>query len=181
MAESEKVIRRAVLAGYRPRSVLTNERWLPAIEELLRDIDAVIYLADDRVIHEVAGYRVHRGALASMHRQALPTVDQVIGNARRLVVLELPLLILTLGPRSDLLPRWGSTPFSSIPVAPTRSTDGPFECRWAQCLLSRGRARRFGRRSWTRRARPASPPFHSPRMRKPDRWWMPPLRMAQRK
>jgi tRNA G18 (ribose-2'-O)-methylase SpoU len=88
MAESEKVIRRAVLAGYRPRSVLTNERWLPAIVELLRDVDAVIYLADDQVIQQVAGYRVHRGALASMHRQALPTVDQIIGNARRLVVLE---------------------------------------------------------------------------------------------
>lgn len=88
MAESEKVIRRAVLAGYRPRSVLTNERWLPAIVELLRDIDAVIYLADDQLIQQVAGYRVHRGALASMHRPDLPSVAEVVADARLVVVLE---------------------------------------------------------------------------------------------
>ncbi len=88
MAESEKVIRRAVHAGYQPRSVLTNERWLPVIVELLRDVDTVIYLADDQLIQEVAGFRVHRGALASMHRHELPTVDHVISSARRIVILE---------------------------------------------------------------------------------------------
>ncbi|MEO8329901.1 MAG: RNA methyltransferase, partial [Candidatus Nanopelagicales bacterium] len=88
MAESEKVIRRAVTAGCQPRSVLTSDRWLPAIIELLRDVDAKVYLADDLLIQEVAGYRVHRGALAAMHRPLLQPVDAVIRNARRLVVLE---------------------------------------------------------------------------------------------
>jgi len=87
MAESEKVIARAIHAGYQARSVLTSERWLPALLEILPD-QVPILLADDEVIRQVTGYRVHRGALAAMHRRPLPSLQEVLGGARRIVVLE---------------------------------------------------------------------------------------------
>jgi tRNA G18 (ribose-2'-O)-methylase SpoU len=88
MAESEKVIRRAVAAGYRARSVLTSERWLESVLNILQGEDVPILLADDSIIREVAGYHVHRGALAAMQRKPLPSLDSILTVARRLVVLE---------------------------------------------------------------------------------------------
>jgi tRNA G18 (ribose-2'-O)-methylase SpoU len=47
-----------------------------------------VYVVSPEIAHELTGYRVHRGALASMRRLPLPPVGQVIGGARRVVVLE---------------------------------------------------------------------------------------------
>ena len=95
MAESFKVIERALRAGHRPRSVLTQERWLPAVRELLHDDDETpVYIAADTLVEAVAGYPVHRGALAAMHRPRLPTVDRLLREAEaqsaspRIAVLE---------------------------------------------------------------------------------------------
>lgn len=88
LAEGEKVVRRALEAGYEPRSVLTAAKWVPALEPDLAAHDCPVYVADDDVLQQVTGYRVHRGALASMHRRPLPTPGDLLATARRVVVLE---------------------------------------------------------------------------------------------
>ncbi|WP_454151071.1 TrmH family RNA methyltransferase [Microbacterium lacticum] len=86
IAESAKVIGRAVAAGHRPRSVLVQEKWLADAEALAPD--APIYLVADDVAEELTGYAVHRGALASMQRPALPPVADIVRGARLVLILE---------------------------------------------------------------------------------------------
>ncbi len=86
IAESAKVIARAIAAGHRPRSVLVQEKWLSDAEALAPE--APIYLVDDAVAEKLTGYAVHRGALASMERPALPAVADVVAGARLVLVLE---------------------------------------------------------------------------------------------
>lgn len=88
IAESAKVIARAAAAGHVPRSVLTQERWMPGIEEILGGTDTPVYLVPDEVAESVTGYVVHRGALASMHRPALPSVGEVVRDASLVLILE---------------------------------------------------------------------------------------------
>ncbi|WP_248959288.1 TrmH family RNA methyltransferase [Sphaerisporangium perillae] len=78
IAEGEKVVRRAVAAGYPVRSVLTTRRWLPGLEDVLGD--ARVYLAADEVMEGIAGFAVHRGALASMARLELPSVKSLLAG-----------------------------------------------------------------------------------------------------
>ena len=88
IAEGEKVIRRAIRAGYRPRSLLLSPEWLDRMSELVRVIDAPVYVAEASLLEQVTGFHVHRGALASFHRKPLVTAEQVAVGAERLVVLE---------------------------------------------------------------------------------------------
>jgi tRNA G18 (ribose-2'-O)-methylase SpoU len=89
MAEGTKVITRAVAAGYAVRSVLLAESRLADLPALgLEDSDAPVYLVPDEVAERLTGYRVHRGALASLNRKPLPTVTAAIKDAERIVVLE---------------------------------------------------------------------------------------------
>jgi tRNA G18 (ribose-2'-O)-methylase SpoU len=89
IAESTKVITRALAAGHTPRSVLLQERWLADVEPLLAGFDDLpVYVADSHILETITGYRMHRGALAAMHRPQLPTVHDVIGGARRIVIIE---------------------------------------------------------------------------------------------
>jgi tRNA G18 (ribose-2'-O)-methylase SpoU len=90
IAEGSKVISRAVAAGYPVRSVLLGRGRLGDLGGLglgSRD-DVPVYVVPDEVAEGVTGYRVHRGALASLGRKPLPAVPAVIGSARRIVVLE---------------------------------------------------------------------------------------------
>lgn len=88
VAEGEKVIRRAVAAGYPMRSCLLEDRWLPALEDLLASVDAPVYVASRELLEAVTGYVVHRGALAAMARKPLPTAEELTAGANRLAVLE---------------------------------------------------------------------------------------------
>ncbi|GGH35100.1 TrmH family RNA methyltransferase [Microbacterium album] len=88
MAESAKVLARALAAGHEPRSVLAQERWLPELPQLLGDRDVPVYLVPAEVAEGVTGYAVHRGVLAAMHRPALPAVADILRDARLAVVLE---------------------------------------------------------------------------------------------
>ncbi len=88
VAEGEKVIRRAVAAGYPVRSLLLAERWLPALTDLLDELDGPVFVAPESVLEAVTGYVVHRGALASMQRLPLPEADDLLAAASRVAVLE---------------------------------------------------------------------------------------------
>lgn len=88
MAESAKVIARAVQAGHRPRSVLTQQKWLDAVEQALAGVGATVYLAPPEVSERVTGFAIHRGPLASMHRPVEPDLTDVLRTARLALVLE---------------------------------------------------------------------------------------------
>ena len=82
------MIRRALAAGYRPRSMVMAPEWLERMSSLVADVDAPVYSASYDVLRQLTGFNVHRGALASFHRKALPSVGDLLASARRLVVLE---------------------------------------------------------------------------------------------
>jgi tRNA G18 (ribose-2'-O)-methylase SpoU len=88
IAESAKVIRRAIGAGHRPRSVLMEEKWLPGLAAVLEPFDIPVHLAEPEQLEAITGYRVHRGALAAFERPRLPEPGQLLADARRVVVLE---------------------------------------------------------------------------------------------
>ncbi|HEX6452309.1 MAG TPA: RNA methyltransferase [Trebonia sp.] len=89
IAEGTKVIARAAAAGYPVRSVLLAESRRADLPALLPPgTSAPVYLVPDETVHRLTGFRVHRGALASMERKPLPDVAEAVANARRIVVLE---------------------------------------------------------------------------------------------
>jgi tRNA G18 (ribose-2'-O)-methylase SpoU len=90
IAESTKVIERALRAGHRPRSVLTIEKWLPEIEQLFadQDVDLPAYVGSAELLEKLTGFNLHRGALASMHRPELRSVEETVSGATRIIVLE---------------------------------------------------------------------------------------------
>jgi tRNA G18 (ribose-2'-O)-methylase SpoU len=96
LAESEKVIRRALGAGHRPRSFLMGERWITDLSDLVEQAesqDVPVYVAQAGVIQAMTGFHLHRGALASMHRPSLVAPEVLLlkaphENASRVIVLE---------------------------------------------------------------------------------------------
>lgn len=87
IAEGAKIIRRAIEAGYQPRSFLLAQRWLPGLADLLDAIDAPVFVVSEGLAEQVTGFHVHRGALASMHRRTR-WVFEDLWDAQRLVVCE---------------------------------------------------------------------------------------------
>ena len=88
IAEGDKVVRRAVEAGFAPRSFLMAPRWLEGLADVLEGSDAPCFVVSERLAEQVTGFHVHRGALASLHRRPLPPVSEVLAGARTIVVLE---------------------------------------------------------------------------------------------
>ncbi len=88
VAEGEKVIRRAVTAGYPVRSLLLTGRHLAGIADVLDACGAPVYVVSDEVAERLTGFEVHRGALASCLRVPLPSVAETTRHARRVIVLE---------------------------------------------------------------------------------------------
>ncbi len=88
IAESSKVIARALAAGHRPRAVLVLDQWLAELEPLLADHDVPVFVGASDLLESLTGFNLHRGALAAMHRPILPAVSDILRDARRVVVLE---------------------------------------------------------------------------------------------
>lgn len=91
LAESEKVIRRALAAGHHPRSYLMAPRWLDDLADLVAEAECravPVFVAEPPVLQALTGFHLHRGAIAAMHRPALPAIEQVLDGARRVAVLE---------------------------------------------------------------------------------------------
>ena len=90
IAESPKVIRRALRAGCEPVSLLTERKHLGGqAKDLVAELgDVPVYTADDDLLEGLTGYALTRGVLCAMRRRPLPTVEELCKDARRIAVLE---------------------------------------------------------------------------------------------
>lgn len=90
IAESPKVIQRALDAGYQPVSFLVEDRHLEtqAKELIERCGDIPVYTASFDVLTQLTGFMLTRGMLCAMRRPPLPSVAEVCTTARRVAVLE---------------------------------------------------------------------------------------------
>ena len=90
IAESPKVIARALDAGYRPLSLLMERKQItgPAAEILTRCGEAPVYTADRELLAALTGFEMTRGVLCAFHRPAPRTAAELCRNARRVAVLE---------------------------------------------------------------------------------------------
>lgn len=90
IAESPKVITRALDAGYEPLSLLMERRQIEgqARDVIDRCVGIPVYTADDDLLAGLTGYRLTRGVLCAMRRPRLPEVEELCAAARRVAVLE---------------------------------------------------------------------------------------------
>ena len=89
IAESSKVLRRALAAGHVPRSFFLAEKWLEGLSDVLEAHPEVpAFVGSPGVLEEITGFHLHRGALAAMNRPAPLDPAELLADARRVAVLE---------------------------------------------------------------------------------------------
>ena len=90
IAESPKVIERALNAGYEPLSFLLEEKHIQgeARSILERCPDVPVYTGSLDILKKITGFPLTRGALAAMRRKDLPDVESLCRNAHRIAILE---------------------------------------------------------------------------------------------
>ena len=90
IAESPKVIERALNAGYQPISFLVEHKDLEGeAQEILKQYpDVPVYTAEYELLVKLTGFALTRGMLCSMRRNPLPSVEEICRNASRIAVLE---------------------------------------------------------------------------------------------
>ena len=90
IAESSKVIDRALNAGYEPVSFLVERKHLTgeAADVIARCGEIPVYTAEFDLLTKLTGYQLTRGSLCAMRRKELPSLDEALAGARRVAVLE---------------------------------------------------------------------------------------------
>lgn len=99
IAESDKVIERAFEGGMEPISLLMEEKWLPSMAPLIARMEEAarerpgtselpVFVAPHDELERLTGFELTRGALGAFRRPALPTVADVLREARLVAVLE---------------------------------------------------------------------------------------------
>lgn len=90
IAESPNVIERALNTGRKPYSILVESSQLnkDAAKIISRCGDIPVYTAPLEVLTRLTGFQLTRGLLCAMYRPALPSVEEICKNARRIAVLE---------------------------------------------------------------------------------------------
>ena len=90
IAESPKVIERALDSGCIPHSILVEKKHLKgeAKDIIARCGNTPVYTAEFDVLTKLTGFQLTRGMLCAMHRPELPTIEEVCANARRIAILE---------------------------------------------------------------------------------------------
>lgn len=90
IAESPKVIERALAAGYEPESILAERGQLSGDGGHIFDMcpDVPVYTAPMDVLTKITGFKLTRGMLCAMKRRTLPGMDEICNGAARLALLE---------------------------------------------------------------------------------------------
>lgn len=90
IAESPKVIRLALNAGYKPVSLLAERKYIngQASDIIEKCKDVPIYTADSELLTSLTGYKLTQGILCAMRRKELPKAEEICRNAEKIAVLE---------------------------------------------------------------------------------------------
>ena len=94
IAESGKVIERALAGGMEPLSLLMEEKWRVPMQPIIDEVAArwgegvPVFVAPHDELAKLTGFELTRGALGAFRRPALPSVADVVAGARRIAVLE---------------------------------------------------------------------------------------------
>ena len=94
ICESPKVISRALDAGYMPISILVEDKEIKdEVFEIIERCEMLcenipIFTADYETLSQLTGFNLTRGMLCAMKRNALPTVAEIVKNARRVAIME---------------------------------------------------------------------------------------------
>ena len=94
IAESSKVIERALDGGMQPLSFLMDQKWVEPLRPLVerasaeQGVDLPVYVLPHDELKKLTGFELTRGALAAFRRPPLPAVEDVLAGARRVAVLE---------------------------------------------------------------------------------------------
>jgi tRNA G18 (ribose-2'-O)-methylase SpoU len=89
IAESSRVLRRALAAGHEPRSFFLAEKWLEGLADVLDAFpDVPAFVGPPGLLEEITGFHLHRGAMAAMQRPAPVPVEALLADARTAAVLE---------------------------------------------------------------------------------------------
>ena len=94
ICESPKVIIRALDAGYLPVSILVEEKEMKDdVLDIIKHCDSLcpnlpVYTADYDTLSQLTGFNLTRGMLCCMRRNVLPSVEEIVKNARRIAVME---------------------------------------------------------------------------------------------
>ena len=88
IAESLLVLERALAAGHEPRSVLALGTSASDAVALIGDPSIPVFTGPGELLADLTGYALHRGVIAAMHRPVQPSIETVLTDARRIVVLE---------------------------------------------------------------------------------------------
>jgi len=94
ICESPKVISRALDAGYTPISILVEDKEIKdEVLEIIERCDTLnqnmsIYTATYETLSQLTGFNLTRGMLCAMKRNSLPSVEDIVKNARRIAVME---------------------------------------------------------------------------------------------
>lgn len=90
IAESPRVIERALDAGFQPVSCLVEKRQIEGeAREILERLGEIpVYTAEMEVLAQITGFKLTRGMLCAMYRKPLPSVEEVIRDAKRIAILE---------------------------------------------------------------------------------------------
>ena len=89
IAESSRVLRRALAAGHQPRSFFLAEKWVEDLQDIFEQYpDVPAYIGSAGLLEEITGFHLHRGAMAAMHRPAPVPLPELLAGAKRVAVLE---------------------------------------------------------------------------------------------
>ena len=133
IAESPKVIKVALQAGYEPISLLCEEKHINGDAKEIIDAcpDTPVFTGSREMLAQLTGYTLTRGVLCAMRRKSTADFRDLCRDAR-------PTPPISAQSSVQPLP-WVSTACYSPPHRATRSTGVPCACRWARYSLCRGR------------------------------------------
>lgn len=134
IAESSKVLRRALAAGHQPRSFFLAEKWLEDLDDVFRaHPDVPVFIGKASLLEEITGFHLHRGAMAAMHRPAPVPLSDLLANAQRIAVLEDIVDRTNVGAIFRSAAALGVDAVLVSPRCGDRCTGAVFASVWARC------------------------------------------------
>lgn len=90
IAESPKVIRVALQAGYEPLALLCERKHIDgdAADIIQRHPEMPVYTGNRELLSELTGYTLTRGVLCAMRRKTEPALDEILKDAHRVCVID---------------------------------------------------------------------------------------------